>query len=789
MKRKRILILFVTLVLCILVVSVLLVPSRQSSVVRAAEDKPKGELTKVFRREKKNKDEPLPDWVDQAFKKGKGHLKGGKEWSKGLLDVESELEVQTAEEDDLGQTRVRVGQVFNGVPVIGGQLIIHEDANGVRETDGRGFNAARHVDTNPKLKAKDALDAAKTALGYKGKLANEPEATLAILPGEVMDLKDRTGRANLVYVVELLIEDGTDATARHFYYIDANDGHVITHFDAMMYDNGVGYSQHSGGPNSPVTIQTRLVNGQYYLQDPSRGANGNDDDNTTALDTTTRNIIKQGGIWVTDVTQGCDNTSKCIDYQSPGTQPIGTVFTNTTNVWGDGLPFQRDVNGSGTGGTANRQTAAVDALFSIAQVQDYYANTYGRNGIDGNNYRMLTRVHNGTNATFDFWNGRSIVVGDGIRESNGNGSPLAVPDILGHEYTHGIFEKSVYPSSLFVPDQTGEAIAFNESFSDIMGVAVEFYIDRTLGIHPLSGVDYRIGGAPDMATFSLNHYDKFVARGNAHDNAYIQNKVFWMLAQTNTNTHPYSGIAVTGIGQTKAENVFYRALTEYLPTSDITLFYGARSATLSAASHYYGSASSEYAATKQAWDAVGIHENKIDGARFFVRQQYVDFLSRDPNAACQSNPDCSGSQDAQLVTDRGGWDYWTCNITGGCPTPNNNLTGCGLNQTCVDTERVHVAYAFFISSDSAWTSTRNAGLNGPQGTYTYNAAFVDQCYRTFLRRAPNDPPDNNYDGYNFWLNILNAPLNNGSANTEADYKNIISAFITCPEYRSKFGPV
>ena len=46
---------------------------------------------------------------------------------------------------------MRAGQIFNGVPVIGGQLIIHEDANGVRDTDGRGFSAARHLDTKPKL--------------------------------------------------------------------------------------------------------------------------------------------------------------------------------------------------------------------------------------------------------------------------------------------------------------------------------------------------------------------------------------------------------------------------------------------------------------------------------------------------------------------------------------------------------------------------------------------------------------------------------------------------------------
>src|SRR5260370_37742793 len=126
MKRKRIVIPFVVLVLGVLAVSILLTPLRRSGLVRAAEDKPKGKLTKVFRREKQNKNDPLPDWVDQAFKKGKGHLKqGGREWSKQLIDVESELDVQTAEEDDLGETRVRVGQVFNGVPVIGGQTNNH----------------------------------------------------------------------------------------------------------------------------------------------------------------------------------------------------------------------------------------------------------------------------------------------------------------------------------------------------------------------------------------------------------------------------------------------------------------------------------------------------------------------------------------------------------------------------------------------------------------------------------------------------------------------------------------
>ncbi|HST19580.1 MAG TPA: DUF4214 domain-containing protein, partial [Blastocatellia bacterium] len=38
----------------------------------------------------------------------------------------------------------------------------------------------------------------------------------------------------------------------------------------------------------------------------------------------------------------------------------------------------------------------------------------------------------------------------------------------------------------------------------------------------------------------------------------------------------------------------------------------------------------------------------------------------------------------------------------------------------------------------------------------YNPAFVLFEYFGYLRRNPNDAPDFNFDGYNFWLNVLNS---------------------------------
>jgi len=63
-----------------------------------------------------------------------------------------------------------------------------------------------------------------------------------------------------------------------------------------------------------------------------------------------------------------------------------------------------------------------------------------------------------------------------------------------------------------------------------------------------------------------------------------------------------------------------------------------------------------------------------------------------------------------------------------------------------------------------------------------NRAFVLMEYFGYLRRNPDDPPDNNLNGYNFWLNKLNQ-FNGNFVDAE-----MVKAFITSAEYRRRFGP-
>jgi len=60
--------------------------------------------------------------------------------------------------------------------------------------------------------------------------------------------------------------------------------------------------------------------------------------------------------------------------------------------------------------------------------------------------------------------------------------------------------------------------------------------------------------------------------------------------------------------------------------------------------------------------------NQINDAQFFVRQHYLDFLNRNP--------------------DSGGLNYWT-----------GQITQCGTNDSCIQTQRITVSAAFFIEQE------------------------------------------------------------------------------------------
>lgn len=133
--------------------------------------------------------------------------------------------------------------------------------------------------------------------------------------------------------------------------------------------------------------------------------------------------------------------------------------------------------------------------------------------------------------------------------------------------------------------------------------------------------------------------------------------------------------------------------------------------------------------------------NMIDGARCFVKQQYWDFLSREP--------------------DQGGLDFWTYQIA-----------SCEFDRNCISSQRNVVANEFFRSGEFQQTDPAMANPPGSPNfdPSVYNPAFVTHCYRNFLQRPPES------GGLAFWTDVLNRT---------GDYTGVINAFITSYEYRNQ----
>jgi hypothetical protein len=74
--------------------------------------------------------------------------------------------------------------------------------------------------------------------------------------------------------------------------------------------------------------------------------------------------------------------------------------------------------------------------------------------------------------------------------------------------------------------------------------------------------------------------------------------------------------------------------------------------------------------------------------------------------------------------------------------------------------------------------TQNVGFQSRE----LNRSFVQMEYFGYLRRNPNDAPDGNSAGYDFWINKLNA---NGGNFITAE---MVKAFLNSNEYRARFGP-
>jgi hypothetical protein len=126
-------------------------------------------------------------------------------------------------------------------------------------------------------------------------------------------------------------------------------------------------------------------------------------------------------------------------------------------------------------------------------------------------------------------------------------------------------------------------------------------------------------------------------------------------------------------------------------------------------------------------DISAMGQNPLENERYFVRQQYLDFLNREP--------------------DQGGLEYWTA-----------ELKKCGAETECVRRRRLDVSAAFFMEKE-----------------FQETGFFLYRLYRGSLGRQP---------GYAEFLAARNqvAP----GANAEASKQALAENWVARPDFLSKY---
>ncbi|MBI5974079.1 M4 family metallopeptidase [Staphylococcus canis] len=237
------------------------------------------------------------------------------------------------------------------------------------------------------------------------------------------------------------------------------------------------------------------------------------------------------------------------------------------------------------------QRAGVDANYYTGQIYDYFKNTFNRNSYDnlGSPITSITNVNqfNGVNTTNNAaWIGDKMIYGDG--DNRTYLSFAGAKDIIAHELTHGITQET---AQLAYTGQTG---ALNESFSDVFAYFIDFedtFIGEDIYKYPASKKALRSLENPTLFNqpAHMNQYlNTTQDSGGVHTNSGIPNKAAYLTTQK--------------LGKAKAEQIYYRALTNYLTSN--AQFSDAKRALEQAAYDLYGNSAKQ--TVTNSWNAVGV---------------------------------------------------------------------------------------------------------------------------------------------------------------------------------------
>ncbi|MFB7292814.1 M4 family metallopeptidase [Actinacidiphila glaucinigra] len=468
------------------------------------------------------------------------------------------LVVKDVSKDADGTVHTRYARTYAGLPVLGGDLVVHRD--GGRLTQDRATDATLSVpSTRPAVAAATAGRKALAATPRAGKPRAAGDPRLVVWAA--------TGRPVLAWetAVAATQPDGTPSELR--VVSDARTGKELSRSEGVKTGTG------TGAFVGTVPLGTTEAGGAYQLKDGTRG-----------------------GHYTTDL----NNTT---------TSGTGTLFTDADDVWGDGT-------------VANRQSAGVDAHFGAGATWDYYQDTFGRNGIYNDGDGRYSRTHYGSNYVNAYWSDtcRCMTYGDGSGNTHPLTAVDVAGHEMSHGVTSATADLDYSGESGGLNEATSDIFGTMVEFhANLAADTPDYLIGEEIDING-DGTPLRYMDKPSKDGDSHDYWSSSLGGVDVHYSSGPANHFFYLLAEgsgpktvggVDYDSPTYDGVPVPGIGAADAAAIWYRALTTYMTST--TDYAGARTATLQAAADLFGASSPVYVTVANTWAAVNVGRRIVDG--------------------------------------------------------------------------------------------------------------------------------------------------------------------------------
>ncbi|GAA2144567.1 hypothetical protein GCM10009760_32220 [Kitasatospora kazusensis] len=467
------------------------------------------------------------------------------------LGSQEKLVVKDAMVDANGTRHLRYERTYGGLPVIGGDLVVHQTAAGATKSVDRASTASlTGLSITPALAAPKAAAAA---------MATEAGSKVATAPRLVVWAAKGAPTLAWETVVSGKQPDGTPSQLH--VVTDAKTGVVLSKVEGIETDTGTGKGVFVGS----VNLGTTLSGSTYSLKDATRG-----------------------GQYTTNMANG--------------TSGNGTLYSKSTDTWGNGL-------------ASNGESAAVDAHYGASATWDFYKNTFNRSGIRNDGVGAFSRVHYDTNYTNAFWDDTCFCMtyGDGSGNTHPLTEIDVSGHEMSHGVTAATAGLNYSGESGGLNEATSDIMGtMVEFYANLPADNPDYLIGELIDLNG-NGTPLRYMDQPSKDGNSADSWSSGVGNLDVHYSSGVANHFFYLLSEgsgaktvngVNYNSPTVNNIAVTGIGRDKAAQIWYRALTTYFTST--TDYAAARTATLSAASDLYGANGAEYNAVATAWAGVNV---------------------------------------------------------------------------------------------------------------------------------------------------------------------------------------